>query len=148
MAKYKNKTKATSASVMGFVNEVKNETKKKDSLALIELMKKKTGTDPEMWGPSIIGFGRYHYKYASGHEGDAPLLGFSPRSTALTLYLAVNFDQKKELLKKFGKHTTGKCCIYFKSLADINMDVLEKMIDNHLKHMEKYENTDHYPRYT
>ena len=89
-----------------------------------------------MWGPSIIGFGSYHYKYDSGHEGDSPLVGFSPRAAALTLYLSGSFEQREELLEKFGKHKTDKGCIYVKKLDDIHIDTLQKMITNHIKHIK------------
>ena len=88
-----------------------------------------------MWGPSIVGFGSYHYKYESGHEGDAPLVAFSPRKDAITLYLA-NFDRRDELLQQFGKHKTGKGCIYVKKLVDVNVDILQEMIDLSVKHMK------------
>jgi len=90
-----------------------------------------------MWGPSIVGFGSYHYKYDSGHEGDSPLVGFSPRASALTLYLSGNFEKREELLEKLGKHKTDKGCIYIKKLADINIETLQKMITNHIRHIQK-----------
>lgn len=133
----KNKTTETSISVNDFVNAVKDEVKRKDSLNLIQLLKKQTGLDPKMWGPSIVGFGSYHYKYDSGHEGDSPLVGFSPRATALTLYLSGHFEKREELLEKLGKHKTDKGCIYIKKLDDINIETLQKMVTNHIKHIKK-----------
>ena len=88
-----------------------------------------------MWGPSIVGFGSYHYKYESGHEGDAPLVAFSPRAAAISLYLSGNFDKREELLQKFGKHKAEKGCIYIKKLSDVNIEVLKEMISNHIKHI-------------
>ena len=132
----KNKTTETSISVSAFINAVNDEAKRNDSFALIEIIKKQTGLEPKMWGPSIIGFGSYHYKYDSGHEGDSPLVGFSPRAAALTLYLSGSFEQREELLEKFGKHKTDKGCIYVKKLDDIHIDTLQKMITNHIKHIK------------
>ncbi len=133
----KNKTAETSVSVSEFIDAVKDEVKRKDSFALIEIIKKQTGLEPKMWGPSIVGFGSYHYKYDSGHEGDSPLVGFSPRAAALTFYLSGSFEQRAELLEKFGKHKTEKGCIYVKKLDDINIDTLQKMITNHIKHIKQ-----------
>src|ERR1043166_4332260 len=124
----KNKTVWTDASVNDFINSfVDKEEKKQDSFRLIELMRKWSGFEPKMWGPTIIGFGRYHYKYASGHEGDAPLLGFSPRKAAFSLYVLAPGNDNRELLGKLGKYKMGKACIYFKKLADLKLDTLEKL---------------------
>lgn len=129
----KNKTTQTELSVTDFLNSVADETKRNDSFQILELFETQTGLEPKMWGPSIVGFGSYHYKYKSGHEGDAPLVAFSPRKDALTLYLA-NFDRRDELLQQFGKHKTGKGCIYVKKLADVNIGILQEMIDLSVKH--------------
>ena len=137
----KNKTAETSINVTEFINTVKDEVKRKDSFALIEIIKKQTGFDPKMWGPSIVGFGSYHYKYDSGHEGDSPLVGFSPRTSALTLYLSGHFESREELLEKLGKYKSSKGCIYIKKLEDINIEVLQTMITNHIRHIKKL-----YPR--
>jgi len=135
----KNKTSETLLSVNEFLHTVKEETKRKDSMSLIELIKNQTGIEPKMWGQSIVGFGRFHYKYDSGHEGDSPLVAFSPRESAITLYLSGHFEKREELLEKLGKHKTGKGCIYIKSLDNINIGTLEMMIINHIKHIkEKY----------
>ncbi|SMO76194.1 protein of unknown function (DU1801) [Solitalea koreensis] len=91
-----------------------------------------------MWGSSIVGFGNYHYKYNSGHEGDAPLIGFSPRKDALTLYLSPIFEKKVELLQQLGKHKTGKGCIYLKNLEDINIEVLKEMITSSVNHIKSH----------
>lgn len=128
-----NKTKETLASVEDFINKVADETKRKDSFSLVKLIQKETGFKPKMWGPSIIGFGSYHYKYETGREGDMPIVGFSPRSSAIVLYLSLNEVNREKLLPKFGKHTTGSGCIYVKKLADVNMDVLKEMIATSVK---------------
>jgi hypothetical protein len=133
----KNKTAETTVSVTEFINAVKDESKRKDSFRLIETVKKQTGLEPKMWGPSIVGFGTYHYKYDSGHEGDSPLIGFSPRTAAITLYLSGNFEKREDLLKKLGKHKTDKGCVYIKKLEDIDMEILKSMIANHVKHIQK-----------
>lgn len=128
----KNKTKPTKASVTDFIEAVENDQKRKDSYRLIELMKDVSGEEPYMWGPSIIGFGNYHYKYKSGHEGDAPILGFSPRKTAISLYAFTGLDEHKHQLDSLGKFTMGKACIYVKKLEDIDektlIDVMKQTI--------------------
>jgi hypothetical protein len=132
----KNKTKETEVSVTDFINKVADETKREDSFKIIKLISKETGFKPKMWGPSIVGFGSYHYKYESGHEGDAPLVGFSPRSTAIVLYIAADAKKREAFLKKLGKHKTGKGCIYIKKLEDINPDVLKEMVVNSVSYMK------------
>ena len=132
----KNKTTETLNSVTEFVNAVANETKRNDSFRIIELMKSQTGFEPKMWGPSIVGFGSYHYIYDSGREGDAPLIGFSPRKAALVLYMACDNQVRAELLQSFGKHKTEGGCIYVKKLDDINMEALKKMITESVKHTQ------------
>ena len=107
------------------------------SFSLIQLIKNQTGLEPKMWGPSIVGFGSYHYKYDSGHEGDSPLVGFSPRVSAITLYLSGHFEKREELLEELGKHKTDKGCIYVKKLDDINIETLQKIITNHINHIQK-----------
>jgi len=133
----KNKTTETSKSVTDFIDAVADETKRDDSFRIIEIMKRATGFEPKMWGPTIVGFGTCHYKYASGHEGDMPLVGFSPRKPAIVLYLASNFEKKEQLLKKFGKHKTGKGCIYIKKLEDVNIDIFKEMITASLKSLNR-----------
>ena len=123
-----NKTTGTESSVTDFIHSfVSTEQKKADSFRLIELMREWSGFDPVMWGPSIIGFGRYHYKYASGHEGNAPLIGFSPRKAAFSLYVFSPTEDNKRLLTDLGKFTMGKACIYVKKLSDINLETLEQL---------------------
>lgn len=104
------------------------EQKRKDSYELIKLMQKATGCKPKMWGPSIIGFGSYHYVYDSGHQGDAPLLGFSPRKAAVSLYVFTGLPEHEYLLKDLGKYKMGKACIYINKLLDINTDKLEQLM--------------------
>ena len=117
----RNKTAQTDQDVVEFINNtVENEQKKSDSLHLIRLMSQVSGHPPKMWGPTIIGFGKYHYKYKSGHEGDAALIGFSPRKSAISLYVFTGLDEHLPLLKDLGKFTAGKSCIYIKKLSDIN----------------------------
>ncbi|GAB2610524.1 hypothetical protein GCM10027035_03480 [Emticicia sediminis] len=124
-----NKTTETNASISDFINQITDEIKRKDGFRLVEIFQNQTNLEPKMWGPSIIGFGSYHYKYASGHEGDAPLVAFSPRATAISLYLYLPAEQRENLLQKLGKTKSGKGCIYVKKLADINLDVLNELID-------------------
>ena len=124
----KNKTAETKVSVTDFINSfVDKEQKKQDSFRLVELMREWSGFEPKMWGPTIIGFGSYHYKYDSGHEGDAPMIGFSPRKVEFSLYVVVPDQENKKLLAELGKYTMGKSCIYFKKLDDLNLDTLEKL---------------------
>ena len=133
----KNKTTETTYNVIHFINTVEDEVKRNDAFELLKIMQEVTGFEPKMWGTSIIGFGSYHYKYASGHEGDAPLVGFSPRKDAISLYLYSSFENKDELLSKFGKHKAGKGCIYIKKIADIEVEILKKMIALSVKNLNK-----------
>lgn len=137
----KNKTEQTEANVREFIEAfADSEQKKKDSYTLIQLMQEATGHEPKMWGPSIIGFGSYHYKYKTGHEGDAPLLGFSPRKAALSLYVYTGLEEHRYLLEGLGKFTTGKVCIYVKKLEDIDKDKLRRLMDESLRYLrENYE---------
>jgi hypothetical protein len=120
-----NKTKATKVSVSAFIDAITDESRRSDAKALVKLMQKASGEKPTMWGPSIIGFGSYHYTYDSGREGDMPLIGFSPRKAATVLY---GLSAAESLLPKLGKHTRGKGCVYIKKLADVDMKVLEAMV--------------------
>ena len=133
----KNKTTETNSSVTEFVNKVENEVKRNDSFKLIEIFKSITGFEPKMWGPTIIGFGNYHYKYQSGHEGDAPLAGFSPRKDSLVLYFAPEFENREVLLSQLGKHRSSKSCVYVKKLGDIDIKILEIMIVNSMTYATK-----------
>ena len=126
------KTQKNDADVIAFLNGIEDEQRRKDSFALLELMTKISGEQPFMWGDSIIGFDTYHYRYASGREGDWMKVGFSPRKQALTLYLSYGFEEKQDLLQRLGKHKTGKACLYIKKLADIDTDVLRELIEQTL----------------
>jgi hypothetical protein len=123
-----NKTKPTTASVTGFLDAC-DEGRRADAKALAKLMQKVTGKESAMWGPSIVGFDSYHYRYESGREGDMPIVGFSPRKAANVLYGAIGFDGAEALLAKLGKHTTGKGCLYIKKLADVDVKVLETLLE-------------------
>jgi hypothetical protein len=135
----KTKTTYTGQNVADFVNSyVDNEQKKADSLRLIELMQEWTGCEPKMWGPSIIGFGNYHYKYASGHEGDAPVLGFSPRKAAFSLYVFSDTEKSRLLLADLGKFKMSKACIYVKKLSDINIPTLQEICNESIKYISEH----------
>jgi hypothetical protein len=123
--------------VTDFLNSVEDEQKKKDSFEIMKMMKQVTRAEPKMWGTSIVGFGTYHYKGASGREGDWMLIGFSPRKQNLTLYIMPGFERYPELMKKLGKHTTGKSCLYIKRLSDVDMDVLKELMAESVKVMQK-----------
>ena len=131
------KTVKTNQDVTEFINSVADEKKRADSFKLVETMSVITGFKPYMYGPSIIGFGNYHYKYPSGHEGDAPIAGFSPRKSAITLYFAPGFPEREQLLKKLGKNKSAVSCVYIKSLDEIDMPVLRKMISGSAKYIKK-----------
>lgn len=133
----KNKTTETQNSVTDFINAVENDVKRNDAFELLKIMQEITGFGPKMWGPSIIGFGSYHYKYESGHEGDAPLAGFSPRKTAMTVYFYLPEKEREPLLSKLGKHTSSKACIYIKKLADIDIETLKEIILLSLQYTKK-----------
>jgi hypothetical protein len=136
----KNKTAPTNTDVNAFINSfADSEQKKKDSIELVKLMREVSGHDPAMWGPSIIGFGKYHYKYDSGHEGDAPLVGFSPRKAAISLYVFTGLQEHEPLLKDLGKFTMGKACIYVKKLSDIDQQQLKKLMKETIRFLnERY----------
>lgn len=135
----KNKTTATEVSVTDFINTFADtEQKKTDSFRLVELMHQWSGCDPYMWGPTIIGFGRYHYKYASGHEGDAPLIGFSPRKAEFSLYVYSPTENNKHLLNDLGKFKMGKVCIYAKKLSDLNISTLEKLCKESIAYLNEH----------
>lgn len=125
---YEQKTKENDNSVMEFIEQVENPKKREDAYKLLEIFAETTGHPAKMWGTSMIGFGSYHYKYKSGHEGDAPLVGFSPRKAKFSLYFAPGDEKRDETLKSFGKHTTGKGCVYINKIDDINVEVLKELI--------------------
>lgn len=122
------KTKKTRESVKDFIDAIPDEQRRKDCRTLVKMMKDATGAQPRMWGPSIVGFGDYHYRYESGREGDWFVAGFSPRKQDLTLYLMSGFEGRQSLMEKLGKHKTGKACLYIKRLSDVDLGVLEKLI--------------------
>lgn len=124
------KMKQNDNSVVEFIESVESDKKKADAYQLLEIFEEVTGYPAKMWGPSIIGFGNYHYKYASGREGDAPLVAFSPRKAKISLYLVYEGEERDALLEGFGKHTKSKACIYVNKLADINIDVLKNLIQH------------------
>lgn len=131
------KTKATKASVMKFLEGVENEQRRADALKMLELMLKITKREARMWGSSMVGFGSYHYKYASGREGDWLLTGFSPRKNDLTVYIMNGFSSYSDLMSKLGKYKTGKSCLYIKKLEDIDLKVLSQLIRKSLNDMRK-----------
>lgn len=137
----KTKTTTTQASVPDFINSFADtEQKKEDSFKLIGLMAEVSGAEAKMWGPSIIGFGNYHYRYESGHEGDAPLIGFSPRKAAISLYVFTGLPKHEHLLADLGKFKMGKACIYIKKLADIDQSALAKLMKETIAYLKsKYE---------
>jgi hypothetical protein len=129
------KTKPTTASVERFLSGIADEEQQADARTLLELMRTITKAEPKLWGSSIVGFGDYHYKYASGREGDWFTVGFSPRKQNLTLYIMAGFDEYKTLLKDLGKHKTGKSCLYINRLSDVNPAVLRKLIRDSVRHV-------------
>ncbi|MFY0482682.1 DUF1801 domain-containing protein [Flavobacterium sp. PLA-1-15] len=135
----KNKTVETEVSVAAFLDSfVESDPKKEDSYQLIALMRDWSGFEPKMWGPSIIGFGSYHYQYASGHEGDMPLIAFSPRKAAFSLYVYSPSEENKSLLDGLGKYKMSKACIYVNKLADIDVSVLEKICRASIAHLNEH----------
>ncbi|MCG3160142.1 MAG: hypothetical protein JMDDDDMK_01178 [Acidobacteria bacterium] len=131
------KTKLNDASVDDFLNAIKDEQVRQDCWAIAEIMRKATKAEPKMWGSSIVGFGSYRYKYASGREGDWMQVAFSPRKQNISLYITSGFEGRDELLAKLGKHSCGKGCVYIKRLSDIHLPTLRKLINASVKHMLK-----------
>ncbi|MGI9511764.1 MAG: DUF1801 domain-containing protein [Anderseniella sp.] len=136
MAKADNKTKPTSVSVDGFLKSIEHETRRVDGFALLELFNRITGMKPKMWGPSIIGYGRYHYKYESGREGDFLITGFSPRKSALSIYIMPGYRDMSDKLARLGKHKIGKSCLYINKLADIDTAMLEEIVLDGIVYMK------------
>lgn len=132
------KTKPSDQSVAEFIHQIDDEQKRKDCVELDKLMKDVTGEDGVMWGPSIVGYGTYHYKYASGREGDWFLVGFSPRKQALTLYIMAGFKRHDELMASLGKYKTGKSCLYVKKLDDIDSKILRELIAESVDYIRNY----------
>lgn len=131
------KTKLNDASVEDFINAVEDEAIRADCFEVAKIMKQATKAEPKMWGSSIVGFGSYHYKGASGREGDWMLVGFSPRKQNLTLYIMAGFDRYDQLMKKLGKFSTGKSCLYIKKLADVDKKVLKELVGESVQYMKK-----------
>ncbi|NLD17148.1 MAG: DUF1801 domain-containing protein [Tissierellia bacterium] len=134
---YEAKTRETDKNVIEFIEKIDHPRKKQDAYALLDIFEEVTGYEGKIWGDSIIGFGSYHYKYATGHEGDAPLVGFSPRKAKISLYLATGDPDREKLLEKFGKHTSGKACVYVNKLSDIDLDILRKLIIHSIEFLNK-----------
>jgi hypothetical protein len=134
------KTKLNDASVLDFLSTIEEESKRDDCYEIMNMMQEATGDEPKMWGSSIIGFGIYHYKYASGREGDWMRIGFSPRKQNITLYLMAGTNKHPELLEKIGKYKTGKSCFYIRKLDDIDRHVLKQLIDASLSELKRLHN--------
>lgn len=132
------KTKPTSESVEDFLNKISDEERRADCFQVLKIMEEVTGETPKMWGPSIVGFGSYHYKYDSGREGDWLVTGFSPRKKDLTLYLMMGLAKHSELMEKLGKHSHAKSCLYIKRLSDIHIPTLKKLIKVSVKDLKAY----------
>ena len=130
------KTKPTAVPVPDFLAGVEPEARRKDAWEVLQMMEDITGIKPYMFGPTIIGFGSYHYTYASGHEGDAPMIGFSPRKAKLVFYLSSGFARYGELIQKLGKHTMGKGCLYINKLADVDTAMLRELVLESFEHMK------------
>jgi len=132
------KTKPTGESVESFLNKISDEERREDCFQVAKIMEEITGEKPKMWGPSIVGFGSYHYKYDSGREGDWLVTGFSPRKKDLTLYIMMGFEKHIELMEKLGRHSVGKSCLYIKRLSDVHVPTLRKLIKNSVKDHKAY----------
>lgn len=131
------KTKVNDVSVDDFLNGIEDEQRRKDCLAVAKLMEQATKAKPKMWGSTIVGFGSYRYKYATGREGDWMLVGFSPRKQNLTLYIMAGFEDYDDLMKKLGKHKIGKSCLYINKLSEIDITVVKQLIQKSVAHMKK-----------
>jgi hypothetical protein len=132
-----NKTQPTAADVEAFLAAIDPPARQADARAVAEIMQRVSGWPPRLWGPSIVGFGTYHYRYDSGREGDGPRIGFSPRKAALTLYIMGGFARQQDLMDRLGTHTTGKACLYLKRLSDVDLSVLEELVAESLAHMRR-----------
>lgn len=130
------KTKETAASVSAFLAKVPDPARRADCRTVADIMRDVTGEEPKMWGASIVGFGRYRYKYASGHSGEWPVIGFSPRKTDLTLYIMRGFQESADLMAKLGRYKTGKSCLYLRTLEDVDLKVLKRLCAASVKSME------------
>src|ERR1041384_4003148 len=132
------KTKPKNESVEDYLNRIPDAERRDDCFAVAKMMEEITGEKPKMWGPSIVGFGTYHYKYASGHEGDWPITSFSPRKKDLTLYVMMGYEKYPELMAKLGKHSVGKSCLYIKRLSDIHLPTLKKLIKTGIQDLKAH----------
>ena len=140
MSKNENKTQPTQASPVAVLEALDDEKKKEDSFTLLKLIEEQTGYEPVMWGDSIIGYGKYHYKYQSGRTGEFMITGFAPRKRNLTIYIMPGFDQYDSLMQELGKFKTGRSCLYVNKLADIDLEVLRTLISKSVDYMrQKYE---------
>jgi nucleoid DNA-binding protein len=135
------KTKPTEASVKEFLNQIPDKERREDCLAVAKMMEEITGEAPKMWGPSIVGFGTYHYKYASGREGDWLVTGFSPRKKDLTLYIMMGLEKHPELMEQLGKHSVSKSCLYIKRLSDVHPPTLKKLIKASIRDLRDHLNS-------
>ncbi len=143
MSKKENKTQPTKVNPKTYISSIDHPKRKQDGLELLEFFNRVTGLKPVMWGPSIIGYGRYHYKYKSGREGDFLMTGFSPRKSALTLYIMPGYKDMSDELSRLGKYRLGRSCLYINKLSDVDMNVVEEMILKDLEYMrEHYETWD------
>jgi hypothetical protein len=135
------KTKPTQQSVTEYLDAIPDEKRRRECYTVLELMEKAAQEEPRMWGDSMVGFGSYHYKYASGHEGDAFLTGFASRKNALTVYILAGFEGYSDLMAKLGKYKTGRSCLYIKKLEDIDLAILEKLVSQSVEHMRRTNST-------
>lgn len=131
-----NKTKPTNADVDAFLESVEHDRRREDARVLVDLMREETGEEPKLWGPSIVGFGEYRYRYESGREGDWFMVGFSPRKTSLVLYIMSGFARHDELMARLGKHRTGKSCLYVNKLDDVDLDVVRELVRESIAHVK------------
>jgi len=131
------KTKPTKVSAASHIAAIENEEQRSDARTLVALMRRVTGQPPRMWGPTIVGFGSYHYKYATGHEGDSALAGFAVRGSDLVVYIASGFEGRDALLETLGKHKTGKVCVYIRRLANVDLKVLETLVTRSVAHTKR-----------
>lgn len=134
---YELKTKENDHSVLAFIEDVESAAKREDAYRLLDIFTEASGYEAKMWGPSIIGFGSYHYKYPTGHEGDAPLVGFSPRKAKISLYFATGDTEREALLQQLGKHTAGKACVYINKVADVDVEVLRALIKQSIAFLQQ-----------
>jgi uncharacterized protein DUF1801 len=131
------KTQRNAGSVRQFLDAISDAGRRKDARTVAALMEDVTGEKPAMWGTNMVGYGSYHYKYASGQEGDWPLVAFAPRKDSLTLYIMPGFEEYGRLLEKLGRHKTGRSCLYIKSLDDVHMPTLKTLVRQSVRHMKQ-----------